>query len=77
MLFRSVWAYNPIEQVGTGFGFEEFSSFWMMEEIKSALSVYNDQPKVWQKMMRIAMESDFSWDSASQNYLDLYAQILR
>lgn len=73
----SVWAYNPIEQVGTGFGFEEFSSFWMMEEIKSALSVYNDQPKVWQKMMRIAMESDFSWDSASQNYLDLYAQILR
>lgn len=73
----SVWAYNPIEQIGTGFGFEEFSSFWMMEEIKLALSVYNDQPKVWQKMMRIAMESDFSWDSASQNYLDLYTQILR
>lgn len=73
----SVWAYNPIEQVGTGFGFEEFSSFWMMEEIKLALSVYNDQPRVWQKMMRIAMESDFSWDSASQNYLDLYTQILR
>ncbi|KRM57267.1 glycogen synthase GlgA [Ligilactobacillus animalis] len=73
----SVWAYNPIEQVGTGFGFEKFSSFWMMEEIKLALSVYNDQQKVWQKMMRIAMESDFSWDSASQNYLDLYTQILR
>ena len=73
----SVWAYNPIEQVGTGFGFEKFSSFWMMEEINLALSVYNDQQKVLQKMMRIAMESDFSWDSASQNYLDLYTQILR
>ena len=73
----SVWAYNPIEGVGTGFGFEEFGSFWMMEEIKQALNVYNKQPKVWASMMKTAMTSDFSWDSASQNYLDLYGQILR
>ena len=73
----SVWAYNPIEGVGTGFGFEEFGSFWMMEEIKQALNVYNNQPKVWASMMKTAMTSDFSWDSASQNYLDLYGQILR
>lgn len=73
----SVWAYNPIEQVGTGFGFEEFSSFWMMEEIKLALSVYNEQQNIWKKMIKTAMESDFSWDSASQHYLELYTQILR
>ena len=49
----------------------------MMEEIKQALNVYNKQPKVWASMMKTAMTSDFSWDSASQNYLDLYGQILR
>ncbi|KRL86132.1 glycogen synthase GlgA [Ligilactobacillus apodemi] len=71
----SVWAYDPLKKVGTGFGFEEFSSYWMMEQLKLAIDVYNNQPKVWKKMMKTAMKSDFSWDSASQNYLDLYHQI--
>ena len=49
----------------------------MMEEIKQAVGVYADKPKTWKKMMRTAMTSDFSWDSASEHYLNLYGQVLR
>lgn len=73
----SVWIYNPLEEIGTGFGFEEFNSFWMMEAIKRAMDVYTHKPDVWHKMVKIAMTSDFSWNIASGHYLDLYQSILR
>ncbi|KRN89989.1 glycogen synthase GlgA [Ligilactobacillus ceti] len=71
----SVNVYNPIEQTGNGFGFSEFSSFYMMETIKQALAVYS-QADVWLKMMETAMQTDFSWKTASEKYLALYQSII-
>ena len=73
----SVEAYNPIEHTGTGFGFEEYNSFYMMETIKQALGVYTNEPKVWKKLVTNAMKRDSSWQTASQSYEALYEEIIR
>lgn len=70
----SVQPYNPIEQTGTGFGFAEYSSFYLMETIKLALNVYQQQPNIWRKLIKAAMQQDFSWKTASANYEKLYQQ---
>ena len=70
----SVEPYNPITNAGTGFGFEQFSGFYMMEAIKEAMATYQ-QPKVWRHLMQNAMAQDFSWDKQSQAYLDMYKSL--
>jgi starch synthase len=75
-LLDSVQPYNPIEQTGTGFGFIEYSSFYLMEAIKLALNVYQNQPLIWQKLIKTAMQQDFSWKTASVGYEKLYQQLL-
>lgn len=72
----SVQSYNPIENTGTGFGFEEYSSFYLVEAIKLALDVYKNKPDVWKKLQYNAMNQDFSWETASENYEELYKQIV-
>lgn len=70
----SVEPYNPITNTGTGFGFEQFSGFYMMEAIKEAMATYQ-QPKIWRHLMQNAMAKDFSWDKQSQAYLDMYKSL--
>lgn len=70
-LADTVWVYNPTTQEGTGFGFVDYSGFYMVESIKQMLGVYAD-PQQWHKMMTTAMDSDFSWKESAQRYQDLY-----
>lgn len=72
----SVQPYNPLDYSGTGFGFKEFTSFYLMEAIKQALQAYK-QSKVWKKIVKRAMKQDFSWQTASADYQNLYQQIIQ
>lgn len=71
----TVIPYDPIEGKGTGFGFQEFSSFRFMECIKKAVDLYHFSPKTWKEMAQAAMKQDFSWTNSSRQYLDLYQQL--
>lgn len=44
--------------------------------IKLALNVYQNQPLIWQKLIKTAMQQDFSWKTASVGYEKLYQQLL-
>lgn len=68
--------YNPIEKKGTGFGFKEFSSSYLMKAIKQAVDVLEQDKKTWKNMMIEAMSKDFSWELPSKNYINLYKEIL-
>lgn len=71
----TVIPYNPITHEGTGFGFNIFNSFYLMNALKQAIQLYTTEPKVWQKMMERGMKKDFSWDASSQQYLTLYQEM--
>ena len=68
----TVQPFNPIEGIGTGFSFDNLTSYWLNWALETALDVYYNHPAVWKKLQVQAMESDFSWDTACQSYLDLY-----
>ena len=56
---------------GTGFCFTEYSAQALTLSINEALSVYSN-PSMWKKMVRQAMEEDWSWESSAKRYMELY-----
>jgi len=68
--------YNPVEGTGTGFGFQAFSSFQLIECIKKALELYDFSPETWQKIVQTAMIQDFSWTNSCRKYLNMYQQLI-
>ncbi|WP_025729753.1 glycogen synthase GlgA [Atopobacter phocae] len=71
----TVRPFNPITGEGTGFGFNEFSSYQLMEALKKAIQLYESSSPAWERLMREAMAEDFSWQTASNAYMTLYESI--
>ena len=68
----SVQPYNPGNGEGTGFGFNNFQPYYLMEVIKKAIFLYWDERETFENVMRQAMRKDFSWQQSSQQYIALY-----
>jgi len=60
---------------GNGFVFRQYNSANMIKELKRALKIFKDK-KLWTRIIKNGMKSDFSWDSSAKKYLDLYKTIL-
>ncbi|WP_307975963.1 glycogen synthase GlgA [uncultured Streptococcus sp.] len=71
----TVESYNPVTGSGTGFSFNNFSGFWMTTTLDFALDTYKNHKDAWRKLQEQAMTRDFSWDSASQDYIALYQDL--
>lgn len=72
----TVTPFNPVTGMGTGFGFEDFSGYQFMKAMEKAITMYHENPTVWQKLMIQAMEEDFSWKTACNAYLALYEEVV-
>lgn len=72
----TVAPYNAIDGSGTGFGFNNFSGYWLNWTLDLATHLFREEPETWKQLQEQAMESDFSWDTASQHYSDLYQSLL-
>jgi starch synthase len=57
---------------GTGFVFNWVQSEAVLGTLRWALRTYRQRPDVWQKMQARAMNTDFSWKTSAQKYLELY-----
>ena len=68
----TVEPYNEFDKSGTGFSFSNFSGYWMTKTLEKALDVYSNHPADWKILQENAMTRDFSWDTASQQYVELY-----
>lgn len=68
----TVRPFNPVTGEGTGFGFNDFSSYQFMKAMEKAIELYHASQPAWQKLMTQAMSTDFSWETASKNYAALY-----
>jgi starch synthase len=70
-LADSVIDYDPAQSIGTGFTFQKFSSMSLLVTLVRALETYRKKPE-WKRIVKRAMEQDFSWDKSAKKYLDLY-----
>ena len=71
----SVEPFNPVTGNGTGFGFNDFEGYQLMEAIKKGIFLYSDDKLVFESLMKQAMTKDFSWDQSSQKYISLYSEL--
>ena len=60
---------------GNGFVFETYNAHEMLYVIKDAINTYSDKP-VWEKLVKRAMTTDFSWKKSAKQYEKLYGDML-
>lgn len=72
----SVEPFNPFTGEGTGFGFGNFQSYFLMEVLKRAIFLYIDEKEVCHQLMVQAMTRDFSWGNSSNQYIALYNDVI-
>ena len=72
----TVVPYNPITNEGTGFGFNDFRPFIMMQTLLQAVDLYANHRSYWDQLVQNAMSRDFSWHQSCMVYLQLYNSIL-
>ncbi|XJS10030.1 glycogen synthase GlgA [Aerococcaceae bacterium WGS1372] len=75
-LVDTVRPYNRFTSEGTGFSFAPFDAWTMMNVIYLALDVYYNNQEDWQKLVKQAMTTDFSWEGPAQDYIRLYEELL-
>lgn len=72
----TVEPYNDVYHAGTGFGFVEFSGYWFTQTVLHALNIFTHQPREFEQIRTRAMSVDFSWTKASEQYEQLYSQLV-
>ncbi|RKD30873.1 glycogen synthase GlgA [Thermohalobacter berrensis] len=70
----TVKLYNVFTDEGNGFSFTNYDAYDMLYTIKRAVKFYNDK-KVWNKLVKRAMERDYSWKNSAKEYEKVYKTI--
>ncbi len=60
---------------GTGFLFGTYSAEDMLETLKGAIRMYDEEPELWKALQQNAMRQDFSWERSSAEYEKLYKSL--
>lgn len=71
-LVDTVNPYNKYTGEGDGFRFANFNADEMCDTLLNACEVFWTQPDVWKELQRHAMEKDFGWHRAADDYVDIY-----
>lgn len=75
-LADSIEEFNASTQKGNGFLFQEYTSEALTSAIVKAMKVFK-QEKLWNTLVRNAMECDFSWTASAKKYVRLYETVKR
>ncbi|MDD4169778.1 MAG: glycosyltransferase, partial [Desulfotomaculaceae bacterium] len=75
-LADTVSDYNPATNSGNGFGFSDYSETSLLNTINRALKLYREKPEEWQRLVKNAMELDFSWARSGVEYLSLFQEAM-
>ncbi|OAT81738.1 glycogen synthase GlgA [Desulfotomaculum copahuensis] len=75
-LADTVHDYNPATGSGNGFVFSEYDGAALWDAVGRAIKLYREHPDQWLKLVKSAMELDFSWARSGVEYLQLYQEAL-
>jgi starch synthase len=67
--------YDPTSNRGYGFLCYDYSTEAFWDAIKRARGVFRDPP-LWMALMRRAMARDFSWETATDRYEEIYRELV-
>jgi starch synthase len=70
-LYDTVHNFDPATGAGSGFTFEPYSAFAMLQTLQSALRTYQNRP-VWRRLQVAGMGQDFSWAGSARKYAAAY-----
>jgi starch synthase len=71
----TIEAYDPASDDGNGFKFGPYDAEALLATLQEALMVYRDR-SAWERLMRRAMQADFSWTRSAHEYVALYTRAL-
>lgn len=74
-LFDTVKPYNQYTGEGTGFTFANYNAHEMLGVIRWVVGLYR-QKTVWEKLVKNAMSTDFSWGESARVYSQLYGELM-
>lgn len=72
----TVTPYNRFTGEGNGFSFSSFRSDEMFTVFKIALDLYTKNRKSWNRLVKNAMQTDFSWNKSALEYNRIYRRLL-
>lgn len=70
-LADTVKNFDSITYEGNGLVFSDFDTYALFGTLIRAVELYKNKP-IWKKLVKNAMESDFSWSFSAAEYLKLY-----
>ena len=68
----SVTPYNKFTGEGTGFSFANMNADEMADTLLGACELFWTDPDAWHQLQLQAMDADFSWRRAANDYMDIY-----
>jgi len=71
----SVVPYNQYTGEGTGFRFANMNGDEMADTLIGACELFWTDKDAWKQLQKQAMETDFSWSRAAQDYLNMYYEL--
>ncbi len=74
-LADSITPCNQNKAKGNGFVFENYNAHEMLYVLKDAIFTYKNKEQ-WEKIVKRAMKTDFSWKKSSLNYELIYNQLI-
>ncbi|MDP4175204.1 MAG: glycogen synthase GlgA [Bacteroidota bacterium] len=75
-LADTVERVNEKEETGNGFVFKKYDSSELLKELKRAVKIFQQEKKLWTKIQKNGMKSDFTWQSSAKKYVELYKKLL-
>lgn len=75
-LVDTIRDYSSDSKKGNGFVFQEFSISSLVDALKRALKVYGNK-KEWNKLQKKAMNTRYSWDKSSEQYVEYYRHLVK
>ncbi len=75
-LDETIEEYDPDTGMGTGFKFREYSGGALAACLEKAVGFYGEQEH-WERLMKNAMEKEFSWESSAREYERIYESTLK
>lgn len=67
---------TPYGAGGNGFTFRDYNAYDMLYVINSAIEVYHDKAE-WEKLVKKAMTTDFTWAKSAKYYQGLYDGLIK
>ncbi len=66
----------PAGQRANGFSFVNWDANHLHRTIQRAVTVYGQQPEVWEQLVETGMQQDWSWHTSARKYALLYQQTI-